>query len=166
MFTEKNLKNAFQCLCGLYDENDRWMLEDDYFVEEGIHNECLTKALQDRMEEVFEYKAVSDGNNVDYRGRYLFDQRAVRIIAYENFSMEDDYYGMEYDAELWLLEDMTFAEVRCFRTMIETDGYLGAVTEYRVVQNEIESSDDLFFTIEDLLDELESICSLAMSYQR
>lgn len=167
MFTERNIKNAFQTLCELFDENDRWMMDEDYFAEEGITNYSLSEALADRMEEVFEFKAVCDLEGyMDYCGRYLFDQRAVRILTYENFAMEDNHYGVEYDAELWLLEDMSFAEVHCFRTMIENCGYVGAVSEYRVVQKEIESSDDLFFSIEELLEELDCICSLAMSYQR
>ena len=119
------------------------------------------------MEDVFEYKAVSAGrNHVDYRGRYLFDQRAIRILAVENFAMEDYHYGMEYEAELWLLEDMSFAVVHCFRTMMEKHGQLGALTEYRIVRENIESSEDLFFTIEELLEELDCICSLAESYKR
>lgn len=167
MFTEENIKMAFQNLCELFDENERWMVDEDFFALEGITNHCMMKALEDRMEEVFEYKALSDaGTYMDYRGRYLFDQRAVRILCYENYSVEDDHYGMEYDAELWLLEDMSFVMVHCFRTMIEKNEYLGALTEYRVVQNEIEYSDDLFFTIEDLLEELDCICSLAESYKR
>ena len=167
MFTERNIKNAFQSLCELFNEEDRWMLDEDYFAEEGITNYCLSKALADRMEEVFEFRAVCDTEDyMDYCGRYLFEQRAVRIITYENFGMGNNHYAMEYDAELWLLEDMTFAEVHCFRTMVESNGYLGAATEYRVVRKKIEAGDDLFFTIEELLEELDCICSLAMSYQR
>lgn len=167
MFTEENIKRAFQALCGLYDEEDRWMLDDNFFAVEGISNYCMAKALEDRMDEVFEYKAVSETKtHVDYRGRYLFDQRAVRIITVENFSMADYHYGMEYDAELWLLEDMNFAVVHCFRTMMEKHGHLGALTEYRIIRDQIENSEDLFFTIEELLEELDCICSLAESYRR
>lgn len=42
---------------------------------------------------------------------------------------------------------------------------MGAYTEYRTVQEEIESRVDLFFTIEELLEELDCICSLAISYK-
>ena len=169
MFTEKNIKAAFKMLCKMYDEEDRWMMDesDDFLALEGISNYCMAKALEKRMEDVFEYKAVSDARtHVDYRGRYLFDQRAVRILAVENFAMEDYHYGMEYDAELWLLEDMSFAVVHCFRTMMEKHGHLGALTEYRIVRDNIQSSEDLFFTIEELLEELDCICSLAESYKR
>lgn len=166
MFTEENIKNAVQSLCELFDESERWMLDDDYFVLEGISNKCLAEALEDRMEAVYEYTAVSHTeDHLDYRGKYLFDQRAVRMIAFENYATEDDHYGMEYDSELWLLEDMSFAQVSCFRTLIEQDDYLGALTEYRTVKKKIETSDDLFFTIEELLEELDCICTLAMSYQ-
>ena len=167
MFTERNIKAAFKMLCEMYEEEDRWMIDDDFFTLDGISNYCMAKALEERMEEVFEYKVICEArNSVDYRGRYLFDQRAVRILTVENFSMSDYHYGMEYDAELWLLENMTFAVVHCFRTMIEKHGHLGAMTEYRVVREEIESSEDLFFTIEELLEELDCICSLAVSYRR
>lgn len=127
----------------------------------------MEKALKDRMEDVFAYKALSDSEiYLDYRGAYLFDQQAVRILRYENYSVADDHYGMEYDAELWLLEDMSFVIVNCFRTMIENQENLGALTEYRIVKKEIESCEDLFFPIEDLLEELDCICSLAESYKR
>ena len=166
MFTERNIKAAFRTLCEMYEEEDRWMMDDDFFVVEGISNRCMAKALEERMEEVFEYKVVSDGRAcVDYRGKYLFDQRAVHILTVENFAVENFHYDMEYDAELWLLEDMSFAVVHCFRTMIEGNGQLGAYTEYRTVQEEIESRVDLFFTIEELLEELDCICSLAISYK-
>ena len=170
MFTEKNIKAAFKMLCEMYDEEDRWMIDasDDFFTLEGISNYCMAKALEDRMEDVFEYKAVSAARtHVDYRGRYLFNQRAARILVAEDFAMEDYHYGMEYEAELWLLEDMSFAVVHCFRTMMEEkQGYLGALTEYRIVRNTVESSEDLFFSIEELLEELDCICSLAESYKR
>ena len=170
MFTERNIKAAFKMLCEMYDEEDRWMMDasDDFFALEGISNYCMAKALEDRMEDVFEYKAVSAARtHIDYRGRYLFDQRAVRILVVENFAMEDYHYGMEYEAELWLLEDMSFAVVHCFRTMMEEKhGNLGALTEYRIVRDTIETSEDLFFSIEELLEELDCICSLAESYKR
>lgn len=166
MFTEEKIKGAFQALCELYDEEDRWMLDDNFFDVEGLSNYCMAKALENRMNEVFEYKVISEARtHVDFRGRYLFEQRAVRIITAENFSMENYHYGMEYDAELWLLEDMSFAVVHCFRTMMEEHGRPGALTEYRIVRNDIESSEDLFFTIEELLEELDCICSLAESYK-
>lgn len=167
MFTERNIKAAFRALCEMYEEEERWMLDDEFFALEGISNRCMVKALEERMEEVFEYKAVSEaGTHVDYRGRYLFDQRAVRIITAENFSIENYHYGMEYDAELWLLEDMSFAVVHCFRTMMAKNDRLDALTEYRVVRGTIEHGEDIFFTIEELLEELDCICSLAASYKR
>ena len=62
---------------------------------------------------------------------------------------------------------MSFAVVHCFRTMMEEKhGQLGALTEYRSVRDNIESSEDLFFYIEELLEELDCICSLAESYKR
>ncbi|MDO4515055.1 MAG: hypothetical protein Q4B72_13610 [Lachnospiraceae bacterium] len=167
VFTERNIKAAFQALCEMYEEEERWMMDDEIFALEGISNRCMANALKDRMEEVFEYKAVSEaGTHVDYRGRYLFDQRAVRIITVENFSMEDYHYGMEYDAELWLLEDMSFAVVHCFRTIMAKHEHLDALTEYRVINGMVECGEDLFFTIEELLEELDCICSRANSYRR
>ena len=103
MFTEKNIKAAFKMLCEMYDEEDRWMMDasDDFFALEGISNYCMAKALEERMEDVFEYKAVSVAKpHVDYRGRYLFDQRAVRILAVENFSMEEKGYIEQVVAQI------------------------------------------------------------------
>ena len=49
MFTEKNIKAAFKMLCEMYDEEDRWMMDesDDFFALEGISNYCMAKALEE-----------------------------------------------------------------------------------------------------------------------
>lgn len=167
MFTEENIKRAVRTLCDLFDEDERWMLDDAYFDLEGISADSIIRALDDRMEDVFEYKALSTaGDTIDYRGRYLFGHRAMRLLTVENFTVADDHYGMDYDVELWLLEDMTFAKVCCFRTMIAEQEYLDALTEYRIIQGYVEENSDLFFTIEELLEELDCIFCLAESYEK
>ena len=89
----------------------------------------------------------------------------MRLLTVENFTVADEHYEMDYDVELWLLEDMTFAKVCCFRTMIAEQEYLNALTEYRIVEGYVEENSDLFFTIEELLEELDCICCLAESYE-
>ena len=149
MFTEENIKRAVQSLCDLFTEDERWMLDDEYFDLEGVSTEALSTA----------------GDTIDYRGRYLFEHRAMRLLTVENFTVADEHYEMDYDVELWLLEDMTFAKVCCFRTMIAEQEYLNALTEYRIVEGYVEENSDLFFTIEELLEELDCICCLAESYE-
>ena len=55
------------------------------------------------------------------------------------------------------MEDMSFSIVRCVAMSIGSEE-TGYSTEYRAYKKKLENRDDLFFTPEELIEELESIC--------
>ena len=68
-----------------------------------------------------------------------------------------DIATTDYTTELWLMEDMSFAVVRSVGMQLdmESEQY---ETCYRVFLRAVESVDDLFFSPENLLSELEEMC--------
>ena len=44
MFTEENIKRAVQSLCDLFTEDERWMLDDEYFDLEGVSTDNIIRA--------------------------------------------------------------------------------------------------------------------------
>lgn len=94
---------------------------------EGINFFALRQALTDRMETVYEYRLTSEvGTQMEYHGQELFDESAV-LLCVDRVGCAADVAEYERRLELWLLSDMTFAVVSCFRTSY--DGTV--VSEYR-----------------------------------
>ena len=75
----------------------------------------------------------------------------------EDEQMVFDEAETTYATELWLLEDMSFAIVHCVKMKIGSED-TGYVTEYRAFKKPLEISEDLFFSPESLIEELESMC--------
>lgn len=88
--------------------------------------------------------------------RQLLDQRACLIISDVEQAVLDEI-KTTYETELWLMEDMNFAIVRCVSMLIGSDD-TGYVTEYRAFKKILKSAEDLFFSPEELIEELESMC--------
>ena len=86
----------------------------------------------------------------------LFNQRGCLIIS-DVEQMVFDEAKTTYATELWLLEDMSFAIVHCVKMKIGSED-TGYVTEYRAFKKPLEISEDLFFSPESLIEELESMC--------
>ena len=91
-----------------------------------------------------------------YRGVELFNQRGCLILS-DVEQMVFDEAKTTYATELWLLEDMSFAIVHCVKMKIGSED-TGYVTEYRAFKKPLEISEDLFFSPESLIEELESMC--------
>ena len=91
-----------------------------------------------------------------YRGVELFNQRGCLILS-DVEQMVFDEAETTYATELWLLEDMSFAIVHCVKMKIGSED-TGYVTEYRAFKKPLEISEDLFFSPESLIEELESMC--------
>ena len=114
-------------------------------------------ALKDAVQTVYQY-SVTGGyeKSFDYRGVELFNQRGCLIIS-DVEQMVFDEAETIYATELWLLEDMSFAIVHCVKMKIGSED-TGYVTEYRAFKKPLEISEDLFFSPESLIEELESMC--------
>ena len=90
--------------------------------------------------------------------RDRFNQRGCLILS-DVEQMVFDEAKTTYATELWLLEDMSFAIVHCVKMKIGSED-TGYVTEYRAFKKPLEISEDLFFSPESLIEELESMCCL------
>ena len=111
----------------------------------------------DAVQTVYQY-SVTGGyeKSFDYRGVELFNQRGCLILS-DVEQMVFDEAETTYATELWLLEDMSFAIVHCVKMKIGSED-TGYVTEYRAFKKPLEISEDLFFSPESLIEELESMC--------
>ena len=121
---------------------------------------CLPEicmALKDAVQTVYQYSVIGGyEKSFDYRGVELFNQRGCLIIS-DVEQMVFDEAETIYATELWLLEDMSFAIVHCVKMKIGSED-TGYVTEYRAFKKPLEISEDLFFSPELLIEELESMC--------
>ena len=66
--------------------------------------------------------------------------------------------------ELWLLEDMRFAVVRYVGTLVKGGDDADCITEYRSFVKNIEHENDVFFSPEDLICELDDACMFAQLF--
>ena len=121
---------------------------------------CLPEvctALRGAAQTVYQYSVAGGYEKCfNYRGMELFDQRACLIISDVEQAVLDEI-KTTYETELWLMEDMNFAIVRCVSMLIGSDD-TGYVTEYRAFKKILKSAEDLFFSPEELIEELESMC--------
>ena len=94
----------------------------------------------------------------DYRGIELFDQRACLIISDVEQAVLDEI-KTTYETELWLMGvRLNFAIVRCVSMLIGSDDTGYVTRSYRAFKKILKSAEDLFFSPEELIEELESMC--------
>ncbi len=159
MFTEKGIKQAVIQLYELFDEDDRAEIESLMEMEIEDFFPDLAAALYDKLSTAYQYRMENNmGECLSYYGGELFGQRAAFIMRYYDISAEENGVEIDYASELWLLEDMNFAIVHVVRTEIQENEAPRHISEYRKMVTTIEDTDDLFFTVEDFLSELEDIC--------
>ena len=158
MINEREMSKAIDWLFELFDPTDyEGYDEGEIGYAGGLCMPEVCIALRGAMQTVYQYSV--DGGyekSFDYRGLELFDQRACLIISDVEQAVLDSIKIM-YETELWLMEDMSFSIVRCVTMFIGSDD-TGCTSDYRVFKKKVESRDDLFFTPEELIEELESIC--------
>lgn len=160
MFNEREIKQAIKNLYEMFDEYDRTEVEELMDTEIEDFFPVLAEALYSKLSTIYEYRMENTiGECMSYYGGELFGQRAAFIMRYYDISAEEDGITIDYATELWLLEDMKFALVHVMRTEImesETPRY---IAEYRKMVKIIEEADDIIFSLEDFLDELDDICT-------
>ncbi len=158
MFNEKEMSKAIAWLFSLYQPEDYEGYDEEEIGYAG--GLCLPEiciALRGAAQTVYQYSIKGSYEKCfDYRGEELFDQRACLLISDVDQAVMD-ICTTAYQTELWLMEDMTFSLVRCVSITFgsEEDGY---ETEYRVFKKKLERREDIFFSPEDLMQELESMC--------
>ena len=151
MFKEKEITAAFEKLVNLFDE-------DDVPFHKRICLADVAMMLRDRVTTPYEYTVdTSMERGFKYCGAELFGQRACKIISDMDVGVSD-LIDSFYSTELWLLEDMSFVIVRCVTLFIEGSTGEFYETEYRTVVKPVTEYNDLFFTAEDLEEELAGLC--------
>ena len=145
MFTSKKIRKAFEKLFEMFDEDELEALIDNYLDEiASISPYWLAKAFNANATKLYGYRAVShieDGMN--FYGKPLTKKKGVLLLNYVNSSIENEHLQMVNCSELWLLEDMSFAHVRCFGTLIKGDERPDAATEYRQFVRRVARKDDI-----------------------
>lgn len=158
MFKEDKMIEAIRWILNLYEPSDY-----DAFDEEelcGDYGLCMhdvVMALRAEAKTVYQFKVDSSFEmGFKYRSPELFNQRAIRIYSETESSTSDNEMIASYSTELWLLEDMSFAVVRC--VSVSHDDGVTYDSEYRTIIKKLEKREDLFFPPEELIDELEKDC--------
>lgn len=158
MFKETDVRQALERFFNLYDANDYEAYDEEECSElGGICISEVAQTIRDNMQDVFEYRVDTNlERGFNYRGKSLFGQRACCIIS-DMDSGVADIATAAYMTELWLLEDMTFANVHCVDMSYQCgDDYYK--TEYRYLIEPVEFPEDLRFSPEEILEELEKMC--------
>lgn len=163
MFTPKKIAKAFENLFELFDEDILSALNENYHEEiDDISPFWLAKAFNANATKLCGYRAVSHiGDGVNFYGKPLTKKKGVLLLNYLDSSIENDHLQMVHTSELWLLEDMSFAHVRCIGTLIKGDERPDAATEYRQFVRRVARKDDIFFEPDDLICNLDDSCTFA-----
>lgn len=165
MFTPKKIRKALEKLFDLFDEDILNALHENYDEEiEDISPYWLAKAFNTNATKLYGYRAMSHiGDGVNFYGKTLTKKKAALLLRYVDNSIENDHFQMLNCSELWLLEDMSFAHVRCVATLIKGDERPDAATEYREFVRRVARKDDIFFNPDDLVCHLDDSCMIAQA---
>lgn len=163
MFNEREMSKAIDWLFELFSPEDyEGYDEDEIGYAGGLCLPEVCTALRGAAQTVYQYSVAGGYEKCfNYRGMELFDQRACLIISDVEQAVLDEI-KTTYETELWLMEDMNFAIVRCVSMLIGSDD-TGYVTEYRAFKKILKNAEDLFFSPEELIEELESKLTIRFS---
>lgn len=160
MFTPKKIDGAFNKLFCMYDMKEFFEACDEYEEEmEYIDPDILSVKYQKEAKQVFEY-LVSSGPEDEgtYHGGDLFERMAVCVARADSKPFETKRIRIVTGLELWLLEDMTFAQVDCVRVLTLKNKNVTSVTEHRRLINTIEREEDIMIDLGYLICSLDDAC--------
>lgn len=165
MFTPKNIERAFKEIFELASPDIQAALVENYHEEmEDISPRWLAKAFNAKTTKLYGYRAMSHvEDGMTYYGKPLTKKKGVLLMSYLDNSIENDHLQMLQCSELWLLEDMSFAHVRCVGTLVKGDERPDAATEYRQFVRRVQKEDDIFFSFDDLICRLDDFCMFAQT---
>lgn len=142
MFNEREMSKAIDWLFELFSPEDyEGYDEDEIGYAGGLCLPEVCTALRGAAQTVYQYSVAGGYEKCfNYRGMELFDQRACLIISDVEQAVLDEI-KTTYETELWLMEDMNFAIVRCVSMLIGSDD-TGYVTEYRAFKKILKNAED------------------------
>lgn len=157
MFKENEMCAAIERLFNLYGEDD--LCDEDgtpYYKRLCLPDVCMM--LRAHVIVPYEYTVETNmERGFKYCGAELFNQRACKVLS-DIDVLVSDTIDSHYSTELWLLEDMTFVSVHCVTLLIRDSSGGFYESEYRTVVKPVTEYNDLFFTAEDLEEELAGLC--------
>lgn len=160
MFVERKMIKALRWLFSLHEAEDFLYYDEEEMEEDG--GLCLSevcRALRENAETVYQYSVKGkDEISFSYRGKELFEMRGCFITAVtEMYVSDDDVVSSAYNTELWLLEDMSFALVRCVRMTFGSE-HCEYRTSYRSIIKRVSGRKDLICPAEELFEALAEMC--------
>lgn len=150
MFRKNEMVIALEWLLDLFDLDEYKNEEGESVDVNDYYLPDIAMVLRDKAETVYQYRMDTDyPKGVNYRGKELFREAAILMCSENESTTFHDNIRICYDNELWMLEDGTFAVVHCLNTQHDDDVVYN--TAYRSLVGIIETEEDLFCGIEDIL---------------
>ena len=158
MFVERKMIKALRWLFSLYEPEDFLFYdEEEIEIDGGLCLSEVSQALRGNAETVYQYSVKgNDTVGFNYRGKELFEMRGCFITAVNELAVCDEI-SSAYNTELWLLEDMTFALVRCVQVTFESENCKYR-TSYRSIVKRVTGRKDLICPAEELFEALSEQC--------
>ena len=158
MLSMEKMIESLEWLINCFEEDDYEAYDEEECGVNSIYLPDVVTALRDKAQTVFDYSVECDFEmGFRYRGKDIF-RGDYAIPVYKEIKSQtcDNHTTITYYDELWLMQSGEFAVIRCVN-MTHNDG-VKYETEYRNLLGIVEGREDLFFTPEDLLDDLEEEC--------
>lgn len=159
MFTPKNIEAALVDLFEKCNPEDMaYMLENFDEEFDDIDPKALALIFDEKADMVYDYHLLSVADEaVECCGNAILPRRAVRLMSNINKVSENDTIAIFQCRELWLMENMKFAEIQNVALLVKENDKTTCVTEYRHFIKTINQADDVFFDASDLVCELDDM---------
>ena len=167
MFTPSEIEGAFRRLFGLYNGEKVRQLKSAFKEElEGISLELLAWKYTNSAFQPLGYCEMERvGEPAQWHGLPILGQQAAFVAEALDTSYTSENFNVNQSIELWLLEDMTFAAVRCTEIFrVEGETFLSGI-ECRNFLTFVEESTDILISEETLIYALEDTCTFAQAAQ-
>lgn len=153
MFTPVEIEEAFRKIFGMYNQEKVKLLKFAFKEEiENISPEHLAWEYSNSAVQPHEYREMlSVDEPGDWQGLPLLDQKAALVAEYLGTRFSSERMHVIQIAELWLLEDMTFASILCTEIYeVEKDVFQNRI-ECRAFLTFVEESSDIPVDEESLI---------------
>ena len=165
MFTPSEIEGAFRRLFGLYNGEKVRQLKSAFKEElEGISLELLAWKYTNSAFQPLGYCEMERvGEPAQWHGLPILGQQAAFVAEALDTSYTSENFNVNQSIELWLLEDMTFAVVRCTEIFkVEGEKFLSGI-ECRNFLTFVEEGADILVSEETLIYALEDTCTFAQA---
>ncbi len=167
MFTPIEIEGAFRKLFGMYNQEKTKKMKSAFKEEiESIDPKLLAwKYSKSAFQPLGYCEMERVGEPAQWHGLPILGQQAAFVAEALDTSYTSENFNVNQSIELWLLEDMTFAAVRCTEIFrVEGETFLSGI-ECRNFLTFVEESTDILVSEETLIYALEDTCTFAQAAQ-